>query len=66
MIWIIVSLALALSVFFTICLLIIGSWADDWEKGLFADRFCYGNDYDVASSSIPVMPERIFGTLAQS
>jgi hypothetical protein len=44
----------------------IGSWADDWEKALFANRFCYGNDYDVASSSIPVMPESMFRTLIQS
>jgi hypothetical protein len=67
MIWIIISSVLTLYVFFTVCLLIIGSWADDWEIVLFADRFCYGNDHDVASSSsIPAMAESMFGTLVQS
>ena len=67
MIWIIVSSALAIYVVFTLCLLIIGSWADDWEKVLFANRFFDGNDYDVASSSsISAMAESMFGTLVQS
>lgn len=66
MIWIIVSSALALYVVFTICLLIIGSWADDWEKVLFANRFFDGNDDVASSSSMPAMAESMFGTLVQS
>ncbi len=66
MIWIIVLSALVIYITFTTCLLIIGSWADDWEKVLFTDRFFSGNKYTVASSSIPVMPESMFGTLVQS
>jgi len=65
MIWIIVLPALVLYVIFITCLLIIGSGADDQEEALFINRFGYSSDSAVASSSSPVMPESMPGTLVQ-
>jgi hypothetical protein len=66
MIWIIVLSALALYVIFIICLLIIGSWADDRKEAIFTNRFGDSSDNDVASSSsLPVMPESLPGAIVQ-
>jgi hypothetical protein len=65
MIWIIVLSALAFYAFFITCLLIIGSGADDQEEAIFINRFGYSSDSAVASSSSPVMPESMTGTLVQ-
>jgi hypothetical protein len=58
MIWIIVLSALAIAlIFYIICLLIIGSRADDRKEALFTNRSGDSSDNDVTSSSLPVMPE---------
>jgi hypothetical protein len=67
MIWIIALSALALVLmFYIICLLIIGSRADApraahftgyRKKALFTTRSGDSSNNDVASSSLPVMPE---------
>jgi hypothetical protein len=66
MIWIIVLSALALYVVLIMCLLNIGSGADDRKEAIFTNRLANRSDNDVASSSsIPAMPERMPWTPVQ-
>ena len=54
MMWIIVLSALALYLIFIMCLLVIGSRADDRKEALFMNNLADRSYYDVASaSSIP-------------
>jgi hypothetical protein len=65
MIWIIALLALALYVIFIMCLLTIGSQADDRKEELFDNRFDLSSNDGVASSSMPASPECMPGTSAR-
>ena len=66
MIWIIVLSASALYSIFIMCLLVIGSRADDRKEALFDNRFAGSSDNGVVSSlSIPALPGRMSRTSAR-
>jgi hypothetical protein len=64
--WIIVSSALALFVIFTMCLLIIGSRADDREEALRTNSLADRSENNITPSSIPIMTERMPWTSVQA
>jgi len=53
MIWVIVSLAFVLCLFFTLCLLVIGKRADQRKESLFSERYGDLREVEALSSMTP-------------